>query len=135
MEVVRLTPDKWATLSKNANMAVFGEIVDPGLEKIDCAYLILDKDSPVAFTSIQERDRESAYIQYGGTMPQHRGKGFGKEFFTMILDEVFKTYKRVGMLVENTNIPMLRLGMSSGFVIIGMRNFKGSILLEMGREK
>lgn len=46
----------------------------------------------------------------------------------------FAGYRRIAFLVENTNEAMLKLAMRCGFLIVGLRTFKGLILLEHVKE-
>lgn len=134
MEFKKLPKEHWALLARNSNIAVFGEQMDPKDERIDFTYVALEDDKMVGFVSCQERDADSLYIQYGGLVKPKQGQGFGSEGFPNLLAMIASEYQRVGLLVENTNMPMLKMALGAGFLVIGMRNFKGKVLLEMGKE-
>lgn len=134
MRVEKISKDQWALLSKNSNAAVFGEQVNPSSERIDFAYILLMEESMKGFASCQERDADSVHIQYGGIALPFQHKKIASKTMHLLLHKLAEQYKRVTMLVENTNVPMLRLALSHGIYPIGIRTYKGSVLVEMGKE-
>lgn len=133
IQAIKLSPEQWANLSKESNAAVFGEVVEPANERIDFALLTLEDDKPLGFLTFQEKDSESLYLQYGGVVLGARGRG------TELLDFNFKGlfeqgYKRISFLVENTNIVMLKVALKIECLIIGVRNYKGKVFVEFGKE-
>lgn len=136
MEVKRITRGDWATLSERAHLVVFNEIRKPEMDRIDFA-LIVDNGSgmPLQFATCREVDSESLYIQYGGSFPGTKGTPKSLRCFNAILDWAnLAGYRRVAFLVENTNSAMLKLALGVGFKVIGIRNYRGSILLEHVKE-
>jgi hypothetical protein len=132
MFVNKLTAQEWKeTLAKQAHEIVFREDWDADLERIDFALVTEDENgSMVQYATLKEMDRDSAYIQYGGAFPSFRNSKKSYDSFSSILDWLLERYINVGFLTENTNLPMLKFGIKKGFVIVGIRNFKGHIMLE-----
>lgn len=132
MRVVQVSKEKWLELSEKAHLIVFNEVKKPELERIDYA-LMVESDSgvPLQYATCRELDAESVYFQYGGSFPGTKGSPRSLRCMEKLLDWTeFAGYRRVSFLVENTNEAMLKLAMRCGFLIVGMRNFKGLILLE-----
>lgn len=136
MRVVRVEKDKWAALSKNAHLVVHNETMPEGLERIDFALLVeSDKEMPMSYVTCREQDAESLYLAYGGSFPGTKGTGYSKETFHQMLSwMILNGYKRVGFYVQNNNYAMLRLAVTQGFKITGVRNFKNHVLLEHIKE-
>jgi hypothetical protein len=131
-----LSKEKWATLAENAHLVVFNEARKPESERIDFALLVESEHGiPMQYVTVKELDQESLYFQYGGSFPgtKHTMQSF--RCMEKILEWVkFMGYRRVNFLVENTNDAMMKLAMRCQFLITGIKNFKGHILLEHTRE-
>lgn len=132
MRVVKLAKEQWAELSEKAHLVVFNEMKKPEMERIDFA-LLVESDSGVLmqYATCRELDAESVYIQYGGSFPGTKGSIASIRCFEKIVQwAAHAGYSRISFLVENTNQAMLKLAIRCGFLIVGIRNFKGLILLE-----
>lgn len=136
MRVVQVTKEKWHELSEKAHLIVFNEIRKPDQERIDFA-LVVESSSgvPMQYATCRELDSESLYLQYGGSFPGTKGSPQSLRCMEKILEwSLFAGYKRISFLVENTNQAMMKLAMHTGFIITGVRNFRGLILLEHVKE-
>lgn len=131
IEVVRIESKNWVeNFSEIAHKAVFAEVKPASLDRIDYALLALDNDRPIGYMTCRELDSESVYWQYGG-MVEHKKK----TLYAMWTYEAFlkwhkERYKRCATYIENTNVAMLKMAFKIGYRIVGVRNFKNSILLE-----
>lgn len=133
---MQISKDKWSELAEKAHLVVFNEIKKPELDRIDYA-LMVESDSgiPMQYATCRELDSESLYFQYGGSFPGTKGSIRSLRCMEKIIEWAsFYGYRRISFLVENTNEAMLKLGMRCGFIICGIRNFKGLILLEHVKE-
>ncbi len=131
MHVARVTAEDWKQVSEDAHLSVFIERKPASLDRIDFALVVEAKDgAPMAYATCREIDRESLYLQYGGTFPNCRGRGKGHDLFAQFVGYARKHYRRVSCLIENTNRPMLKLAFDAHFDIVGVRTFKGAVLLE-----
>lgn len=136
MQVRAITKDDWATLAERAHLIVFNEIKKPEMDRIDFALIVENESSvPLQYATCRELDAESLYLQYGGSFPGTKGTIKSIRCFNAILDWAnLAGYRRVSFLVENTNEAMLKLALSVGFLIIGVRNYRGLVLLEHAKE-
>lgn len=131
IEVKVITPKEWFDLAENAHTAVFKEYWNKNLERIDFALLMVKKetDEVVSYATVQIRDSNSAYLQYGGAFPKFQGTPIIFLSFQEMLKTLKKEYKKITTLVENNNYAMLRFYIKEYFKIIGIRYFKNHILL------
>lgn len=135
MRVARLNPQQWSHFSETAHKIAFLEDKPAHLDRLDFALLVVNSaDIPAGYITCREHDSESLYWQYGGTMPGTKDTVFSLQVMKVLLDYCRTRYKRVTFLVENKNKPMLKMAMKVGFLITGMRNYKGIVLLEHGLE-
>jgi hypothetical protein len=132
IRVEKLSAQQWQYFSEDAHKIAFGELKPASLDRIDYALLAVCErdDKPTGYVTCRELDADSVYWQFGGAMPG--AKETVKSFRTY---EAFvgwhrSHYKRVSTFIENENTPMLKMAMKVGFRVVGIRNFKGSILLE-----
>lgn len=109
----------------------------PEFERLDFALLAVatTTNTPVAYMTLRELDKETVYLKHGGAFDPARGTTMVMESYQAMLKYLDERYARQTTLVQNTNIAYLKLAMAAGFLAIGMRNFKGAILLELLREK
>lgn len=135
MRIVEMSAAEWEKYAPDAHRAVFAEMLPPGFDRIDFAVLAVDgNDHTVGYVTAREFDKESVYLKRGGCFDPV-AKCLRPLVYKTLLDHIDKRYLRITTLVENKNVPYLKLAMSAGFHAIGIRNFKGSIFLELLREK
>lgn len=136
MKIVKISKEDWSALAERAHLIVFNEVKKPEMDRIDFA-LVVESESGVAmqFATCKEQDSESLYIQYGGAFPGTKGTIKSLRAFEEIMAWAAGAgYRRLSFLVENTNEAMLKLALHTGFLITGIRHFKGMILLEHLKE-
>lgn len=130
-KIEKLDAKSWAVLSENAHLSVFKEIKPQEWDRIDYALLATNEQGdPIGYMTCREFDSKSVYWQYGGSFPP-----IVKTIYTMKVYEAFKNwhkdrYERIATYIENTNSTMLKMAAKIGFLITGIRNFKGQVLLE-----
>lgn len=135
MKLQVLTPEQWKVHAEAAHMVAFGKHKPASWDRLDFVMVTENDDGvPVCYVTCQERDAESLYWQYGGSFPGSKGTILTWASLMVFIGYTRERYKRLSMLIENSNIPMLRLAMKAGLLIVGMRNFKDTILLEHGIE-
>lgn len=130
MNVQKYSKDEWALVSEDAHLVAFNELRANEMNRIDFALVVWD-EKPLGYMTCREFDSETIYISYGGA--------FGKSYkvlegYKAMLSSLKEKYKRATTLVENNNISMLKLSMSQGFLVTGIKNFKNQIYLELSRE-
>lgn len=128
--------DDWASGAANAHLVVFGEASKPEMDRIDFALVVeSEHEIPLQYASCRELSADSLFLQYGGSFPGTKGTMKSLRCFEELLTWARDAgYKRISFLVENTNIAMLKLALTTGFLITGVRNHKGAILLEHVKE-
>jgi hypothetical protein len=131
MKLIVIDKEVWKRdYSENAHLITFNKHKPASWDRIDYALLMADEEKPCAYITCREFDHETIYWQFGGALPDTIGTTKSLECFNMALEWAKDLYKRVTFLVENDNVPMLKLAMKRDFKIVGVKNFKGTILLE-----
>lgn len=123
---------EWAQMSEDAHRIVFDRHKPATWDRIDYAILLIDDSHDVAagYITCREIDGETLYWQFGGAFPGTKGTIKSFQLYQFALNWCQGRYKRVTTLIENTNTVMLKMAMKVGFRVIGVRSFKGAILLE-----
>ena len=130
MNLQKYSSDQWVLVAEDMHLSVFGEHRPKDLNRVDFALVCWD-EKPLGYFTCREFDSESVYIGFGGFIE----KSFKNvNAYKLGLDYLRSNYKRATTLVENTNISMIKLAMSQGFLITGIKNFKNIILLELSQE-
>lgn len=129
--------DDWRRdYSENAHIIAFGKRKPAEWDRIDYAMLFISEVSkkPVGYVTCREFDHETVYWQFGGAMPETKGTHVSVQAFQAGLEWTKLHYKRVTFVVENKNAAMLKLAQHEGFLIVGIRNFHGTVLVEFMKE-
>lgn len=130
IKVEVISKELWAGMSESAHLTVFCEKRPWEFNRIDFALMAVD-EKPLQYVTCRELDQETLYWQYGGSFPSCKGTPKSFAAYKAIIETCRKAgYKRITFLVENNNFSMLKFAMASGFMITGVKNFQGSILLE-----
>lgn len=132
IQVTKLPAHEWRRVSADAHRAVFGKTKPASWDRIDYALLMVEQpaDQVVCYVTVRETDPHTAYWQFGGAFPQARGTPAVYRAFCEAVDFQRKKSKRISMLIENTNQPMMRMAGKRGFLISGVRYFRGTVLVE-----
>lgn len=131
MRVERFEKEAWKKFAESAHLICFKENRPLGLDRIDFAlFAITDGGVPAGYITCRETDSESLYWQFGGAFPSVKGTIMSYRAYEDFVNWTKARYKRAYTLIENTNSAMLRMAWSVGFLIVGIKNFKGQILLE-----
>ena len=126
------SPEEWKPLSENAHLACFGEFRENSLNTYDYVLAIFKDDGEICgYVSIIEMDKETAYMQHGGSFPNAQGTTAVVRIHREMLRHLKTKYKSVTTQIENTNIPMIRLALMNGFIINGVSQLWGHTLLSL----
>lgn len=131
--VVKIPAIDWKELSKNAHLVTFGEFRE-GLDTIDFALLCSWNGATGGYLTVKEMDKETAYVQHGGVFPDFSKSVYVLGGYAKLLAVLKAEYKRVWTRVVNTNIPMIKLALSQGFIITGCSFVCNKLYLEMNLE-
>jgi hypothetical protein len=136
VKVHKVHKDDWASGAAATHLVVFGESSKPEMDRIDFALVVeSEHEIPLQYASCRELSADSLFLQYGGSFPGTKGTISSLRCFEELLTWARDAgYKRISFLVENTNLAMLKLALTTGFLITGVRNHKGAILLEHVKE-
>lgn len=131
-EVVRLTPLEWKAISTDTHLVVFEQARSADMDRIHYALIARDDLNNVyGYVTVKEQDSESVYWQYGGAFPSCAKTVRVHSVYKEFIEWTRSKYKRISAMVENKNIRYLKLAMAHGFKIIGVKNFKNTILIEL----
>lgn len=134
VEVEKLFPDEWKMVAENAHVSVFNEKRSADLDRITYALIGKKSTELTGYVTVRETDSETVYWQFGGAFPDTKGTIKVMQTYLAFINWTKDKYKRITTLVENVNVPYLRLAMSCGFLITGIKNFKNSIFVELTLE-
>lgn len=127
-----LTPLEWNGMAENAHLVGFKEIRPASMNRIDFALLAVTRDDVITgWVTGRELDAESVYYCWGAAMPDAQGTDKSIESFKLMVEWGLQKYKRISILVENTNVRCLKFVMNFGFRINGVRMFEGQVFAEM----
>jgi len=130
VEVSKLSQTEWLTFSQDAHLICFSEHQPKELVRIDYALICHEGSTPISYVTLRELDSETVYMQFGGAFPSAKGTLKSFKSYEMFLDCLKQGYKRATTFIQNDNLVMLKFAMKAGFRIVGIRTFKGNILLE-----
>ncbi len=132
MEIVRVLKEHWKHLSESAHAVSFNEFRPNDLDRIDFALIAEDEKTlePLCYAVCREHDSRTIYVQFGGAF--HGAKGTSMSFGSFIkgLDYLKARYERITMRIANDNKVMIKFAQKADFLIVGINNYNGMVLLE-----
>lgn len=128
VKVIKVPKESFLPLHESAHMAIFGEFPESNFHYAVMA--VDDKDNPTHYFTINEVSNDTAYVCYGGALPDFRGKG--KSFLVMaqMVDQLLDRYNSVRWSCKNDNPAMIKFGVEYGFKIIGISHLDGAVYIE-----
>lgn len=121
-------------LEKNADYfhrQVIGKQYVQNAAVADFALVTFDeKNLPISYCTVRLIGG-MAFMPFGGTLPDFRGKRVSQKAFNMMVDELISLKKFVGFECKQDNRAMLILGLKKGFYVTGVRSVDGFILVQM----
>lgn len=116
-----------------AHESVFGETMPPGYDRIDYALVAVDQgsDKPVGYVTVREFDADTAYMKHGGAFEPIKSTVYSFRTYSVFILWLRTKYKKITTLVENSNVVYLKMALSAGFRVIGVRVFEKRVLLEL----
>ncbi len=121
----------WELYSENAHKIAFQERKPASNDRIDFALMAIKEGTPMGYMTCRELEADTLYWQFGGAFPGTKGTTWSWWAYLAFVDWCREKYKRVTTIIENTNLPMLKMAMKVGFRINGTRFYAGSILVEL----
>ena len=119
MHITHLPKEKMTEqFMENIHKNVFSENVPGHFFKFDECLIAEKEDSLLGYILIKEITTDMIDIAWGGTFKETRGIWI-KKVFNDACDLLLKHYKVITFQTRNSNIPMIKLGLSIGFKIVG----------------
>lgn len=136
MRVFQASLAEWAGIdSEKAHYATFGEFRSHELERFDFSLFAASDDTVIGYMNCKEMDSETIYFQMGGAFPDSKGSIKVVPACIAIIDWCLSRYERITARIENTNVRMLKIAFSLGFLVCGTWNYNGKIYLELLKQK
>lgn len=130
MVIHRMGAPEWRVLAERAHFVCFGKRLKPGWGRVDFALVGMGADAPVGFITCREENSETVYLEFGGAFPETKGTAAVWRCYQQGIEYLLERYPRLTTSIENKNTAMLKLAMKVGFRIVGVRNFRGKVMLE-----
>ena len=118
------------SFSEYAHKAVFNEEKPKDWDRIDYALLMTADEMPVAYVTCLETYSDTVHLQYAGVFPMAKDTIWSYELFQAGIRYLKEDYARCFFYVKNTNKVALKMAAKVGFLITGVKNFHGDVLLE-----
>lgn len=127
----KLDPEEWKKMSPLAHQISFGRDRDPEMDRIDYVLLVNNDREPCCYATIIELDKESVYMQHGGSFPSVAKGVYTVKGYFMFLNWLKERYETISTRILNTNIAMLKLAFAAGLIVNGMDMSEGYIFLNL----
>jgi hypothetical protein len=130
--VEMLSPYDWTEFAQTAHMICFGEHLPEDFAKIDFALVVYDEsNSMCGYATCKEFDKETVYLQHGGTFPNYEKSHYVFMGYMQILLRLSEMYKFSVTRIENKNVSYLKLALKAGFLVNGAITVKNKIYLNL----
>lgn len=130
MIVDQIFPEDWVEQSEDAHAIVFGTRKPSEWDRLDFVLVVGDGRTPFGYVTCREHDAKTLYWQFGGAFPETRHTSRSFHGYMAFVEWCKPRYDHVSTLIENDNLVMLKMAMKVGFRIVGVKSFKGKVLLE-----
>lgn len=131
----KLSPSEWSKVSQNAHMAGFGELREPDVDRIDYALFVHDGGKPCAYVTIDETEKTIAYMHFGAAFPGTRGTVWAVKCYMMAVNYLKERYEIIHTHTKNYNLPVIKMALAAGFLIIGTKTYHGEVSLTLCWER
>lgn len=135
MKVWEISKENWATFSEGAHRVVFEKEKPAYFDRIDYGLIAVTGDDIMAgYVTVREVDHETVYWQFGGGFPWAQKSILMAKAYDALLAHQAGRSKRMTTFIENVNVPMLKLALSRGLKICGLRLTRETTLVEFVKE-
>jgi len=122
---------------EDLHKSIFGDSIPADYFRYDSCLITQDDDNNlVSYVLIREISSETIELGWGGTSKDSRGI-LSKISLDLFTQECLNHYENVTLQTCNKNLPMLRLALSLGYIVVGCRvanNGELFVILNKGRE-
>lgn len=105
---------------EHIHLTTFGAELPHDYFRFDALMIAGDGEEMFSYTLVREISSETAELAWGGTTEKYRGFRSLK-ILDAFCEQMFKEYLHVTIQVHQKNMPMLKLALGGGFLIIGTR--------------
>lgn len=134
MKIEQLKPEQWRYISEKAHLIVFNEKNLPSQDRLDYALLCVENHTVLGYLTAREIDDRTVHWQFGGAFPTLKGTFKTFQAYQLAISWTKERYARITTCIENTNLVMLKFAMRVGFLIQGVKNIGGKVLLDLRLE-
>lgn len=135
IRVHKLTAEEWVPMAEKAHIVLFDEVRPAYMNRIDWVLMAIKNDIPMGYVTVRELDGENIYWGYGGAFPGTINTAWAVSMYKKGIEACEKMgFKNIFSSVKNTNVSMLKMALSQGFLVTGVRVFKDEIYCEINRE-
>lgn len=114
-----LSLPEWNEIAEQWHKACFEEQRPASMNRCDYALVVTDSEKMICYTTILEFDSQTAHMQHGGSAPEVRGTALTVRGYKMMMQWLREKYSQATTHIGNWNIPMLKMAMNEGFLIVG----------------
>lgn len=132
MQTVRIDKSDWLRLAESAHAIAFNDFRPADFDRIDFALIVEHEETfePLGYMVCREHDAKTLYLQFGGAFRGARSTSLSYKGYVCALDWCKARYERIITKIDNKNSVMLKFAAKAGFLIVGVNNYNGTILLE-----
>jgi len=134
-----LTLEEFKPLSEEMHKKCFSD--DRPAWSHTCDFVLVaddaDTEKPLGFLTCFEIDKGQVWIHFGGVfkdnIPRNAlvDKYTGRDIFNFGINYLLEQYATILLDTKNTNIPMIKIALSTGFLIVGVECSFKEIYLRM----
>jgi hypothetical protein len=108
-------------IAENAHLLAFHEERSQRVNTYDFALLVEDEktDTLLGYMACMEVDAESVWILHGGAFPPAKNNSRAVQGFNLMVSYLKQNYARAKLDTLSSNIAMIKLAYSAGFMIAG----------------
>lgn len=125
IETVLVPKEEWKIVAGLVHKEVFGTEFEEEYLSYDLAILVKKDGENLCYGTLEELDKETAHINFGGIFNKFKTQKFGYIGFHEMVIKLKNNYKRIGFSTKTKNLSMIKLGINEGFEIVGIRKVYG----------
>lgn len=132
MKLYKATPEEWATLSESVHSVTFAEYRPVDQNRYTFVLVCAGETDITAYSTIIEMDKDTAYMQHGGALPNIKGTISSYRNYQAMITWLKDRYKRISTRISNKNVAMIKFALSEGLIIDGCFLYEGEVYLSLG---
>ncbi len=135
LAIEKIEPELWASdFAHSAHLAVFKEYLGED-DPVDVAMLATIDGVVAGYSTARHLGEGCLHLNYGGAVEPARGTPEILMLYKMLIAEYLKIASYLRTYVHNKNLSYLTLALREGFIVTGIRTFRGDTLLELSLDQ